>query len=531
MCRACTDANPRRCPSSSGELRSARDRGAYAATKAAGLTGKPKGRSGVKGGLIGSTPEPAAPENTVPSILDVKTLSDGVADLYYPESMYSDAAKALIQKYGSRDLAVVALGDAITARAEMHAGVTADDVQALQGTAIQTAEEGKRIVRTDLGMFTMHREMERLKAEFDSLKRRGAPLQQQIEVGSAHNAVREQFLAAEKDSRYKAAKLAVQRAQTGTHGESGEALLKLREGYSKALSEIRAMGGEVNYSDKTTAKAREGFASASAHYPTDWIDTSNTHPAPTAVLTTKRAHYQGGEMKVERKKVPVAFPTLGDEGEDLTVKNSRYDTYEKDANQENVPAGKVRWLNLSQESRMRTPGGSKPAGPGWEAYTDDKGREFWRRPRTRMKNVVSNSGPEIWSNKSDQSLPGIGPYEAVASHELGHRMEHTVPGVSDLEREFLKRRTTLADGTRERMVDVNGSGKREAGWADSFPVAYMGRNYAVGNKPTESFEILSVGMESMFGGHHGGFVGAGRYNRDDESRSFILGLLASAGRR
>jgi len=101
-----------------------------------------------------------------------------------------------------------------------------------------------------------------------------------------------------------------------------------------------------------------------------------------------------------------------------------------------------------------------------------------------------------------------------------------MPELVSLEESFIRRRTTRSDGTRERQVNVNGGKKMEAGWADSFPSAYMGRHYTDG----KAHEVLSVGMESLFGGHTGGFVGAGKYERDDECRSFVLGLLAGVRR-
>ncbi|BDZ52615.1 hypothetical protein GCM10025867_48560 (plasmid) [Frondihabitans sucicola] len=158
---------------------------------------------------------------------------------------------------------------------------------------------------------------------------------------------------------------------------------------------------------------------------------------------------------------------------------------------------------------------------------------YYRRPKTRLQTLDSERVPEILTNVDKATVSGVGDHQRVATHELAHRFQYTVPGIHEMEQKFIVRRTTLADGTREKPVNVSGGTSREIGYADSFPDAYMGRDYSYGraDKSDPGTEILSVGMESLFTGTQGGFVGAGRYNRDDECRSFILGILASAGRK
>jgi len=113
-------------------------------------------------------------------------------------------------------------------------------------------------------------------------------------------------------------------------------------------------------------------------------------------------------------------------------------------------------------------------------------------------------------------------------------MEEVVPGVKDLERAFLVRRTTREDGTREEPVALYGgradeNGGQEMARPDSFVDAYIGKDYGV--RGGDATEVLSMGTESLFAGTHGGLVGAGNYEADEDMRAFVLGMYASVGRK
>lgn len=137
-------------------------------------------------------------------------------------------------------------------------------------------------------------------------------------------------------------------------------------------------------------------------------------------------------------------------------------------------------------------------------------------------------------------LPGAHDRDRSALHELGHRMQHVVPGIQGFEHDHLLRRTTKPDGTREPLVRP--LLRAEYSYQDSFADTYQGRDYTPNSmrdarkdaaqvqRDSRRYgtEILSTGMEGLFGGSYGGFSGAGRYKADRESRDFILGLLAAA---
>lgn len=61
---------------------------------------------------------------------------------------------------------------------------------------------------------------------------------------------------------------------------------------------------------------------------------------------------------------------------------------------------------------------------------------------------------------------------------------------------------------------------------DFFASPYMGKYCGYGYT-----EILSMGMESIFPGANGGLADANACDADQEMRNFILGVLATAGRR
>lgn len=83
---------------------------------------------------------------------------------------------------------------------------------------------------------------------------------------------------------------------------------------------------------------------------------------------------------------------------------------------------------------------------------------------------------------------GDGGYE-TAVHELGHRMEYSIPGIKDAERAFYARRT--AGESLEWMG--TGYNRNEKTRKDNFLNKYMGKDYG-GN----AFELVSTGFQYAF---------------------------------
>jgi hypothetical protein len=143
---------------------------------------------------------------------------------------------------------------------------------------------------------------------------------------------------------------------------------------------------------------------------------------------------------------------------------------------------------------------------------------------------VFNRRSVIAVNDGDDFAGGI----SVGLHEFGHRIEHSVPGITNLESFFLRRRTGhyYEDGDTKNAEHLSAiqeespednDDELEFGYKDNFPTHYMGRFYGNGYH-----EILSMGMETLFTGTNGGFAGIQKYKEDSDYKKFILGVLASS---
>lgn len=122
---------------------------------------------------------------------------------------------------------------------------------------------------------------------------------------------------------------------------------------------------------------------------------------------------------------------------------------------------------------------------------------------------------------------------SLGLHEFAHRVEHANPTVVELERAFLMRRSghysEAVNPVKPEELSViheedfeQVEGKEEYGYKDNFPTHYMGKVYE-----GEAFEILSMGMESLFSGETGGLSGIMNHKADPDYKRFILGTLAS----
>jgi hypothetical protein len=140
----------------------------------------------------------------------------------------------------------------------------------------------------------------------------------------------------------------------------------------------------------------------------------------------------------------------------------------------------------------------------------------------------------VLSINEDEDLVSGGMSAAV--HEFAHRVEHSIPEVTLYEKFFLMRRSGHYSesgnpvNSEELSVIQSDSddpdipeGEEEYGYRDNFPNHYMGRVYGNGY-----YEILSMGMETLFSGTNGGFAGIQKHKADPDYKRFILGVLASA---
>ena len=106
---------------------------------------------------------------------------------------------------------------------------------------------------------------------------------------------------------------------------------------------------------------------------------------------------------------------------------------------------------------------------------------------------------------------GVAGRRRVAFHELGHRFEDVVPGISNLEHEFYLQRTA---GESLQWLG-RGYKQEEKSRFDKFLHPYMGKDYG-----KKYHELLSMGLESLYTGSYD-------LAKDTDFYDFILGLVSA----
>ncbi len=124
--------------------------------------------------------------------------------------------------------------------------------------------------------------------------------------------------------------------------------------------------------------------------------------------------------------------------------------------------------------------------------------------------VIAKRGRAYYSRTTSEMVLGTENTFSTACHEIGHRIEKVVDGVTDLERQFYDARTAghslkTIPGTTDEMYKPND-------WADP----YVGRYYEF-----DAYEILSTGLETLLDGKRD-IIDAWK---DPEQIKFVMGLL------
>lgn len=542
MCRR-KDERPDRCPCSYGEKRSAVRRPAYHAKKAAKLTSPPE--------------PPAAP------VVPVMAGTDLESDVVRQE--IASITQAIDEVRSGGDVAAIAsahgidgvttaialdehltrkAGALVASRAEAVAGFTADDVlddwrervdtlrtDMLNATRFEDleAEHGVPDLREQL--WDAHRALERARDE-----RRSADEIAELETEFDEAAARlDSTLDALRtiDPEFispSGVEELYHNTTLGADPETSGKLGALADAYRTVLAEQRPLGGDLAVLTQDE-RARSLVEAASAVYPSEWIEASNAAGQVRAVYQADKAgHYSQGvaagtvvEHKVQTTEVVPAgeFPDWGmpDKGVYLSLEDAERD-YRQVATRED---GSKEYAVTHYEVAA---GSKEPDGGGWRRVRySEHGRTQtgWRRPKVETQ-PVERDLPAVLSLSTAQAP--IGPEGArTAMHELGHRFEDTLPGLSALGQEFLTRRTTNPDGTRQTPVPLAGEGDGALTRPDSFADVYVGRVYANGRFT----EVFTTGVEALFTGSHGGLlgVGSGVSAPDPDHRSFVLGALAT----
>ncbi|MGC0252607.1 hypothetical protein [Pseudactinotalea sp. Z1748] len=470
---------------------------------------------------------------------------------------YREVNDELKAQYGSVELAATAVGARIADRGQAHAEITAEQVAGAYERRLEAAQ---------LDYDQARAERDRLRALAN--EKFGDPNQMVVGIHDIADpqekeAARQAYgraLGAHREYTKEAtaagweAEDHLRNVRNGSDKQTMADLRRLSDGYLQALAEVRQMGGtQMQWHSRTAKAAREAFDEAATIFPTDWIEASNDRiaastsrgGAPLAKISRRRAHYMDRQHHRTRKRGVDRYLHLGARGEaDMTLygrSSSPYEEWSEPTAQEQqehaarfaMADGTPHWRTSYTVANPYDHGGfdddTPPRGRGWERWVSPKDPEHvaWRRPKTRMQTVSVESAPEITTNAGATHVQGRSPTFAVSAHEMSHRFEYSVAGIIRLEEDFLTRRTTDPVTGEQQKARPLWRGSREYARADDFIAAYTGKDYG----DSEAFEVLSTGVDAIFGGRRGALAGTSGQRADADHRNFTLGVMACVGRK
>lgn len=311
------------------------------------------------------------------------------------------------------------------------------------------------------------------------------------------------------------------------------------------LADIRPMGtsdGDINAHSSSQKPAQAIIRDIHQFYPSTWWDRSNQGGAIHYRATAGRAHYiHQGKLVKKKMKLPTVFsddmsfdePTP----DKLSIERKVHVTF-KPGDKEYEPLIKRMHMYGNYDDREGTgvihvmadadfhiPEDGPLKGSGWIPVHDEDGNIKYHK-RARMVNTLieaeSMAEITIGGKTSTQKREN-------ALHEMSHRFEHTNKNIGKLERAFYMHRVTDDNGNVEELHHYTGGSKSEVVRDDEFLNVYMGKDYQrERGEDYPAYELLSMGMESVFSGSNGGLRGLHKTGKkDDDMRFFIMGLLAN----
>lgn len=512
MCRAKDDPKCRRCKTTDPVASASRGKAYEASKKGEGLTAAPVALAAVA--LL-----TAPVNNGTRDIEALRALAASIDRAFADED--PSAIADLKRDYGSPLGAIRALGAAVTSRGEELAGITAEEVT----DSWHKRKEAARQAIPDLRQARDDRVAQDM-AEFDAWAAEHHPGVNWEDTGGPGSLrqLRNQYVSEES----KAAGAAVIEAearweksgiQSATDPESLLDLRRIADGCEAAMAEIRPLGGHLELHELSDPAAVLAVTEAMGIYPADWACASSDAGPLAVVVSEGRSQHNPFAVHSERVAAEPSFHIVpaGSARTDtpecsyLAVENGIGAYGREDPSYD-------RWLTQKWEVK-RVKG--KPKGCDWEAVEPS----VWRR---KERGTIKGAGLEL--SMKGRELPARPKGFAVAAHELGHRMQTVVPGLSRMEDAWLVDRTTV-NGKREELVPL-WEGSNEFVRTDNFPLAYIGKEYSdMMGDTREATEVITMGTQGIFGGDHGGLIGMGSIRRDDDMRAFILGAMASAGFR
>ncbi len=318
-----------------------------------------------------------------------------------------------------------------------------------------------------------------------------------------------------------------------------ETLQSLTVAYQTVIEKVRKVGGTVAFNSESVPEGVELVNNTiGKYYPSDWLDEhakagGNDMVIRTVNILNERPSYvKPGEL------TRGAF-VEGEKAEWL--KNTDLTSFEnvKVVNMETIDGRELVYVVHPDETHKVNLHFMQRQ--GWE----QKQSINMLNDETSNLSLEEKVNKQVWVKKKIIEKPLLNVYpplaeaekkavsgtwyetvaEAYAFHEFGHRIEDVMPDkiVPRLEKAFLMRRSGLSSENLYKNVEVDNRG--EVYVQGDFVNKYVGKLYP----EQDNYEVLTTGLEGLYGNNYGGFIGANNVYRkkDEDHRGFVLGLLAS----
>ncbi|MCZ4589663.1 hypothetical protein O4328_39525 [Rhodococcus opacus] len=469
MCDGINDpAGPRRCPSQRGERRREYRRAMYAAQKAAAIIDP-----------TGPDPDDAAPpgECTAERIAAARRAVDDAYAAYT-----ADPTTESVRRY---EAAVRSAGSLVATE------VDAEIATRLDPTELERIDAARSHVRELLAQQI---------AEKRAVEQEIHDMTRQLRWLGPEERVERLTLIQAKTADFNARTDSIRAATVEVDN------LELRRGAAEGRIAAEVLGRYRDYGTvvpevhpMSTSRAQALTAEAANAFPSAWMRDSSASTRLLVKESKARAYYQHKSMVRISDNTDYDYSDDPDSEQTWTTRKAMPPAPEK------APVERMRELDW--------PDGTNPK---WVAVRDPETR------RWAWKLRMTNNGLAVMSELRVPTA-AAGPDESrrIAIHEMSHRMEAINPRIGPACISFRDRRTSNPDGTlhpKQRYA------KTEVVRPDEFVDVYVGKDY----KSTVHSEVMSMGMESVFGGSHGGLQGHHGYRADPEHRNLILGLCATA---
>lgn len=585
MCRS-LEKGGRRCPRCYGAQRRSTDRARYAAKKAT-LPQEQETSPILTPAAPALSWNPVEIKNEAEEVrmfFEINTISSGISETRVPLAQYRENP----EKYQERDKDSLVIPYESPQRLEQRVSKIGEQISQ-RATEILGYDPETKIAELEKVEEQKRAEFEELENQVIEARKRSSEATTAFVKDKNNKDLEDASRAALKElERVMAEKARLRKTlQLEYSPEVKEVLRETAEAYKQAISEVRELGGTVEVRKDSSKRATSVLQDAASVYPREWVERSNFAGNLRVKDTQSRAHYSGkkGQKTKEYRMTHASFGMTEEPppGSGWVDTGRTTETISYDGPEPEMVTMRVFERPYMFSTRPALPGDKKPR--GWIEYyapVEDVGWEFrpgrpgvppelseyvqtkdpklkpddetppgmvrvWGKPSSRM--VEREVCAELLVDKSKREQHSdVGGF-ATAVHEFAHRCEHTTPALGAAEEAFLQRRTTTPDGDREPLKSLY-PGTREKGREDSFAHAYMGKEYpdAVpsamgsvvpsgaaklipeikGSVPRSDYrEVMSCGMEALFGGSFGGLLGAGKYKADPDMRHFILGALTT----